>query len=182
MVTLFYILVGLSIFHFFYDGIIAPALRHGLRYKFFELRDELRRLKIDGLIDEKDIKVYEHLDHFMCNLIHSMSYVSLGNYYRLKKDVDNEDLVKFIKKYRDDIKHSDNKKLIEMDKKIKNLGSFSLLINNGAWFLYLLLPIFIFLIISLFSFGFGKLGRSIARISERLIYTSNNYDDNISMV
>lgn len=53
-----YLLVGLliaAVYHFVLESIIAPSARLEMRFKLFELRDDLRRLKLahaDGLDDK----------------------------------------------------------------------------------------------------------------------------------
>lgn len=42
------ILFGASLVHFMYESVIAPTIRLKLRFRLFELRDELRQLKIDA--------------------------------------------------------------------------------------------------------------------------------------
>jgi hypothetical protein len=39
---------------FVYQGIILPSIRLGLRYRLFKLRDQLRRLVIEGKVEESD--------------------------------------------------------------------------------------------------------------------------------
>lgn len=48
MSTIIICLVLLAIFHFVYEGLIAPSVRHALRLKLLALRDELRKLKIES--------------------------------------------------------------------------------------------------------------------------------------
>jgi hypothetical protein len=47
MDLLFYITFIAAMLHFIYDGIIAPTIRTKLDHQLFELRDELRNVKID---------------------------------------------------------------------------------------------------------------------------------------
>lgn len=175
MVTSFYILIFLGIWHFFYESVLAPSLRHGYRYDFFELRDRLRNLKIDGNLSQKDEKIYKILDNSICTMIDQMSIISLGNYVRLKQAIDKNDKVKkSIEKTRNFIDSSDSKELIRIEKEIQNLGSKTLIINNGGWFPILLGPVFILFVIAFFSLQFDKLNKGIELISSRLIYSSDS--------
>lgn len=47
MDLLFYIAFIAAMLHFIYEGIIAPTIRTRLDHRLFELRDELRNVKID---------------------------------------------------------------------------------------------------------------------------------------
>jgi len=48
------VLAGLAVYHFVYEGILAPSFRLKLRFELFELRDELRKLKISHAEDLRD--------------------------------------------------------------------------------------------------------------------------------
>jgi hypothetical protein len=175
MITLFYILIFLGIWHFFYESVLAPSLRHGYRYDFFELRDNLRNLKINSKLSEKDEKIYTLLDNSICNMIDTMSIISLGNYFRLKKAIDkNEKVKQSIERTRKFIETADNKDLLNIDKEIHNLGSKVLIINNGGWFAILVIPAFVIFILVFFSLQFDRLNKILDKISSRLIYSSNS--------
>ena len=175
MATFFYLLVFFGIWHFFYESVLAPSLRHGYRYNFFELRDNLRNLKISGNLSEKDEKIYKILDNSICNMIDTMSIISLGNYITLKKAIEkNEKVKQSIEKTRKFIDSADNKELLEIEKEIQNLGSKTLIINNGGWFAILLIPIFILFIIAFFSLQFDRLNNVLGKVSSKLIYSSSS--------
>jgi hypothetical protein len=57
-----------SVAIFVYQGIILPGIRLGLRYRVFRLRDQLRRLVIEGQVEESDksfLLLHERLN-IMC--------------------------------------------------------------------------------------------------------------------
>ena len=167
--TLFYIFLFLAIWHFFYEGVIAPALRHGLRYNFFHLRDQLRTMNIEGL-SKHDQKIYNHLDHAVCGIIESMSFISVGNYFLLKKSQRKEDT----KKLKDLIMSADNPELRKIDYKMAGLGARALIINNGAWLVYLFIPLSVYFVCTFFFLQFDRLSKSAAKVSSRLIYSHEN--------
>lgn len=171
MATLLYILFFLGIWHFFYESIIASSLRHGLRYKFFSLRDELRALKISGFESKSDNSVYEILDHAMCDIINSMSFITIGNYFLLKKDYAKD------KEYKKDAEHVSKlisevkeKKLIQIDNRLRKLSSRALLINNGGWIPYLFPVILVLIVIILIFSQLHGIIKVINNISTRLVY------------
>jgi hypothetical protein len=57
-----------SVAVFIYQGIILPGIRLSLRYRVFELRDRLRRLVIEGKLEESDraFQVLHDRLNFMC--------------------------------------------------------------------------------------------------------------------
>ena len=171
MVILFYSLVFIAIWHFFYESVLAPSLRHGLRYEFFSLRDKLRLMKIEGLKGKNDNSVYEILDHTMCDIINSMSFITLANYFLLKKDYAKD------KEYKKDaeqvdnlIKSVSNTELIEIDKQLRKLSTKALLINNGGLIPYLLILAIILFIPLLIFTHVRKILLQINNISTRLVY------------
>lgn len=177
METILYILLALSIWHFFYESVLAPSLRHGLRYKFFELRDRLRDIKMEGL-SNKDEKLYESLDSSICNLINSMSFISLGNYYLLKKEYESNGKSLKESQMKDVIEDTENRALIEIDDSIIKLGVKALFINNGAVFIYLT-PLFLVVVIaSTFGSQLDKLWNKAEGITNDLIYSSDGIPKN----
>jgi len=175
MITLFYVLIFFGIWHFFYESVLATSLRHGYRYDFFELRDNLRNIKISNKLSEKDEKIFKLLDNSICNMIDSMSIISVANYFRLKKAINKNKKVKSsIEKTRNFIETADNKGLLEIDKEFKKLGGKVLIINNGGWFMIAVIPVLVFLIIVFFSHQFEKLNTMLTKIISRLIYSSSS--------
>lgn len=183
METLFIILVFLAIWHFVYEGIISPYLRHGLRYKFFALRDRLRQLKINGLKGSSDTYAYKILDGTICSIISEMSFISIGNYFLIKRQHRNDK--EFHREHDLASKVTDNvsnDELRVIDKQLGRLSSKALLINNGSLALYLFFPIIIFAVL-LYVFQIGKsLNKSFnekkKKISSSLIYSRERLNNN----
>ena len=49
MSTILILMTLVAMFHFVYEGIIAPSIQVGLRNKLFVVRDEIRRAKIENV-------------------------------------------------------------------------------------------------------------------------------------
>jgi len=178
MVTAFYIFVFLMIWHIFYESILAPALRNNLKYKFFEIRDQLRLLKIDGL-SKSDEEVYDLLDQSICHLIHSMSFLNIVNYLQLRRElINNKEFNIESGKIKSIINNSENENLKIIDEKIARHGGSIFMINSGGWIIYLLLPLLILFIVIILSSQLDRLSRKIKLISSRLIYAPDDLDDN----
>lgn len=178
MVVAFYILVFLAIWHFFYESVVANSLRHGLRYKFFKLRDELRNVRIDNDLSKKDKQIYDILDNSICQMINSMSFISIGNYYRLKKEIDRNIKVKSdIENVKNLIETANNIELKRINEEIGLIGGRALVINNGGWTIYLIIPLFIVFLAAIFSVQFDRLTRLTTKVSTKLIYSSDINDN-----
>ena len=173
MINLFYIVLTLAIWHFAYEGIIAPALRNSLRYKYFALRDELRNLKISGL-EQGDEKIYSVLDQSICSIIHTMSFITMGNYFLLKKRLSkNPELKEELKETFDFVGNAKNKNLIDIDAKMASLSGKALVINNGGWIIYLLVPVIVILIVGVFT---EKVKNLTIKAGKRLAYSASDFD------
>ena len=138
MEALVYTTVFLALWHFFYEGVLAPALRHGLRYKFFELRDSLRNL--DDL-NSHDTDIKNHLDHSICNIVNSMSFLNLAHYFTIRKIIHNDSKLKNkLDEVRSDITNAQSQELRDIFNQITVKGFKALLINHGGWLPYLIMP------------------------------------------
>lgn len=180
MTTLFYILIFLATWHYFYENVIAPALRHEIRFNFFSLRDELRRLNFDGL-SSKDQKIYELLDNVVCDIIDSMFFISFGNYFFLRRYVkERKEGTKETEKILSSIQEADNTRLIEINEKIHEHATKILLINSGGWAPYLLVIAIPFIIIVYVLRQFELVSNKISNISSRLVYSHSEFDDESS--
>ncbi|WP_438423058.1 hypothetical protein [Aquimarina macrocephali] len=189
MTTLIYIILFLSIWHLFYEAVVAPSLRHGLRYEFFKLRDKLRNLEMKGL-SKKDEVIYDVLDHTICDIVYSMHYISIVNYFKLKNsELSDKKTKDKLKEMIEFMNTPDNPELKEIDHEMNKLASKILFINAGAWSMYLipLLPLLsIFHAVSLIN---GKIKSLVYKVSSRLIYfkekiysETEHMDNNISMI
>ncbi|EAR15460.1 hypothetical protein [Robiginitalea biformata] len=140
MPTLFLILVVLAIWHFIYEAICAPAMRHGLRYKFFEVRDELRYRLATEDFTKNERKVLLMMDHALCATIRDMNLISANNYLSLRQ---REGTLPEIQRFvRENITESPNEFIRLVDGRVRELVVRALFINHGGWALYVL-PIFV---------------------------------------
>lgn len=74
---------------FVYQGIILPGIRLSLRYRVFALRDQLRRLVIEGRVQEKDAAfqlLHDRLN-FMCI---SLSRLDLARVIQTSSSLDDQ--------------------------------------------------------------------------------------------
>lgn len=131
------LLIVLAFLHFIYEGIIAPSLRLSLRNELFEIRDTLRRENERGLspADHEAFKiVHDGVSSFLNRVpqmtIHRM--VMIKNLY-----TQDEALRKRAEERIRKINECGNTPIKEALKDANCVLDKALLVNMGAWFLYL---------------------------------------------
>lgn len=165
MAVIILILILLTIFHFVYESIIAPSLRIKIRYKLFELRDELRRLKFnEGQNISED--VFKQVDYSVNSSIKHLPFYNFKLLYDAKKEFDsNEKLKKQVEQKIGLIEECHIDSIREIFDKTNRYSSFAFLINTGAWLLYLFPFIVILILIAGFNKALIKLKQYVARIA-----------------
>ncbi|MEO7509325.1 MAG: hypothetical protein ABIZ95_18915 [Pyrinomonadaceae bacterium] len=137
LTVVFFVLTALTILHFVYEGIIAPSLRAYLRIRLFDLRDELRDLKI-----EREIQLPNDVFRDIQSLIN-------GVILRLRQ-IDPQFMLLAEKAFENDAKlqqSAANKlarleacpvdEVVEIRKKCFRYIDFAVLVNSGGLFFYL---------------------------------------------
>jgi hypothetical protein len=173
MTILISILLFLAVWHFSYEGIIAPVLRHGLRYKLFALRDRLRMLDIDGAISKKDEEIYHVLDGTICYVLDTMNYLNFLNYFTKKKAHGDKKLRKRLNYFDKLLDESENKELVEIHKLLLRNSFNAFAINNGGWAIYLIAPILLFLLIKSVGVFVFSIKSKLFNITKTMVYSSN---------
>ena len=179
MITFFYIILTLVIWHYFYDSVISPSLRHGLRYNFFSLRDKLRNIKIENELSSNDDKIFGILDNSISHMISSMSFINYANYLIIKKRYNENTLIKKeLKEINQIMSNAENNELIEIDRNMNKLGARALIYNHGALLPYILIFLIPILLFLFFTIQFDRLTKLIIKVSSSLVYSSSEIDDN----
>ena len=142
MTTLFFVLVALTAIHCVYESILAPSLRFELRLKLFELRDELRSLKLEyreSLSDE----IFHNLQNSLNATISRLGLIDLRilktAHERFKQD---ENLRKRSERFDALIRNCPIPEVETIRQRHLKLIGKALLTNSGGWFAYLV-PIFV---------------------------------------
>ena len=78
MKTLLPILAVMAVYYAVYEGIVAPSLRLALRNRLFRLRDELRRLKVQGRVAAEDEQAFWYVHDGINAFINRLPYLTLG--------------------------------------------------------------------------------------------------------
>ena len=137
MTVLFFVFVGLVIFHFAWEGIIAPSLRIEIRYELFKVRDELRRLKISHG-NEIDDELFIFLQNGINKGIRLLHDVTIETAYRAYKEATPEELER-VSRIAEDCPVDGVKEVYNRSGLYVGLA---FLVNSGGWFAYLV-PILI---------------------------------------
>lgn len=176
MESIVFITIFLALWHFFYEGVLAPSLRHGLRYKLFELRDRLRNL--DNLTSQ-DSDIKYHLDHSICNIINSMSFLNLAQYFTVRKAIHSDAKLKNkLDEVHTEFSNTEDQQLQLIYQEMNKRGFTALVINHGGWFPYLILPAFIVIVALVVTHQAARLRNTIMKVVFRLINTSERFEDN----
>lgn len=165
MITaLFFIFVALVVFHFVYEGIIAPSWRFEQRMKLFAIRDEIRLLKID-LGEAFDDEVYDHLQEGMNKqiaLLHNINISGVISAIRLVTG--NRELTRKLEEIESRVRNSEIARVKELYNKTLPMSFASALgINSGGWIFYAV-PLFVFMVIT--SVAMVKIVRFVNKLTE----------------
>lgn len=145
MSVLFLIICVLAIWHLIYDGIIAPAFRLHLRNNLFKLRDELRNLKIQGLVPDADQKVFDLTHSGINSFLNRLPNLTMSAQYDAHKAIQNDSkLYKEIQNRLALLAETSNKELKSIFERTASVVATTLIVNSGAWLIYIV-PLFILL-------------------------------------
>lgn len=152
MTVLFFIFVALAIFHFVWEGIIAPSTRLEIRYELFKLRDRLRRLKIEcnDQIPDELFGILQRSINTEIRMLHNADIASL--YEANKKFGDDKELLAEMNKIEKLIEECPIAEVKEIRDKSIWVLFVGFLVNCGGWAIYII-PMFIVLL----SYGTVKL-------------------------
>lgn len=137
MANLVLVLFALALFHFIYDGIIAPSIRMNLRYRLFKLRDELRALKsLRGA--EIDTELYEFAEGSLNSTVKYLHRIDAGMAFSAWNAIQHDE---GLRNRSEHINQLFDACSVEEVKKIRHktleVINYALLTNLGAWGLYL---------------------------------------------
>jgi hypothetical protein len=135
------LLCALAILHFMYESVIAPSLLDHYRFQLFQLRDELRRMKLqDGA--RIHTAVFHELQDALNVLIRFADRFDFYAIARAKFTLEqDEELRARIARRNGLIDECGIAELRSMRSKIAWVGMRLAIVNSGAWYGYLF-PIF----------------------------------------
>lgn len=138
MKLLIYIALFLAIWHFVYEGIIAPAIRVRLRNQLFSVRDDLRKAKLEKLSrsDERAFSfVHNGVNNFL-NRLPNMTITAIANIRReIAADMAKQQL---LDEHVNAVLNCENTRIRDAFKNANAIIEHAILTNMGGWFVYII--------------------------------------------
>jgi hypothetical protein len=143
MAILIIALFVFSMIHFVYEGILLPSIRLGLRDRLFDLRDELRAMKIKKPDDFRD-DAFEIVHDGINNFLNRLPQLTISFERQFRKACDSDPKFRAeIDKRRATVDASQSVQLKEIVKRADAILQDAFIANAAAWFVYLI-PIIAF--------------------------------------
>lgn len=144
------IIITLALFHFIYEGIIAPASRMKIRNNLFKLRDELRAYHASGEV--VDDEVFEIIHGGINNFINRVNSVNFAAQRKLNNQLKQDPtLKKKLQILSKKIDESADEELKRIDSEATKYIAKAFIVNHGAWLVYIVPFVFV-----LFTFSSVK--------------------------
>lgn len=169
MITLFYILIIAAVYHFVWEGILAPSFRFGLRFELFQLRDEVRWLHHKEPQDCTE-EVFMCIQGTINNGIRILPKTDITLIRNVERAVEDDDgLRRRIEKRRELMNSCINPEIRELERRIGKITKLALLINTGGWLIYVVPILLVLVCFGWFKTLVGKL-RDALLVPERELY------------
>lgn len=142
LVTLFFLFVAAVVFHFIYEGILAPSLRFELRMQLFKTRDEIRYLKLQ-YPEEFDGELYDFIQDGLnkqLKLLPNINIVGLVHaFQRVKNNPELEQAYRALEAKVNECSVDGVKQLYEEG--MPRIFGLAFIANSGGWIVYAIPPV-----------------------------------------
>ena len=150
MITLFYILIVLAVWHFVYETILLPSIRWNLRNELFALRDRLRNVVIEK--QKYDKTVFDLVHNVLNNYINRLHWVDLRFEFKFREILKNNPAIrKEVEQNLQKIEESKNQEIKAVFNQTKSILCRAFAANIGGFLFYLPLVFIVFSIEKLLS-------------------------------
>lgn len=164
-------IILLSVIHFIYEAIIAPTLRLNIRHQLFVLRDRSHEIIVADKLINEDEKAIKLINRYINTAIDRMQYLNLYTIYKIDKKVKGDNKMKEkVKKTKISIENAKDQEIKNIDKELNKLTGKILLVNLGAWLIYLIPVLLIILFVSKLSITIKSF---IKNLVQELIFLPN---------
>ena len=142
MATFFLILATLAIIHFIIEGIV-PSTRMNLRFKLFEIRDRLRKVRHEyGVV--LDTEVYHYLENSINNSIQHLHLINLNVVIDATRSIaSNPQLRAEVQKRIDMLTRCQLKEIKDIQKEYTIAFAKTIATNCAGWFIYIIPILFV---------------------------------------
>ena len=142
MITLFYILIVLAVWHFVYETILLPSIRWNLRNELFALRDRLRNVVIEK--QKYDKTVFDLVHNVLNNYINRLHWVDLRFEFKFREILKNNPAIrKEVEQNLQKIEESKNQEIKAVFNQTKSILCRAFAANIGGFLFYLIPLVFI---------------------------------------
>lgn len=137
MKTLIYAALILSIWHFVYEGIVAPAIRLGLRNRLFAIRDELRLAQFE-VLSKSDERAFSFVHNGINNFLNRLPNMTLTAVSGVRKEIaGNASFRQSLNDHVNAVMNADNQRIRNAFMQANTVMELAFLTNMGGWFIYI---------------------------------------------
>ncbi len=174
MATIFIILLVLGLFHFIYESILLPSFRLELRYKLFELRDEIRNIKSEESSNVSD-KVFYLLEDTANTVINRLPFFNISTRIDAFKEYEgNKSFQRKVENRRKALEECKDDRVNKINKELIDIATVAFIINSGGWS-YILIPILLLLLVFAFvTKSIKSIKNQIIKETYKVAYASDN--------
>ncbi len=128
----------ISAWHAIFEGIVAPTIRVRLRFLMFEIRDELRKLKIDRGNQFGD-KAFMMMEESVNNVIRLMAKITITKVISAQRVLaGDESLTKSVEARIALLDSCKIDQLQDLRRRSANVFMWAFLVNSAGWAIYLI--------------------------------------------
>lgn len=127
-------LAVVALLSFVYESILAPSLRLTMRFELFALRDDLRRLKIVGGVSDRHFQYLQDSINTLISVLHRFDLAAITGIEReLQRNVMLRQYVAARSRVLEDCR---SPAAAEIYRRTLRIAVRALLVNSGAWVIY----------------------------------------------
>lgn len=137
MKTLILIALVLAIWHYVYDGIIAPSIRQHLRNQLFALRDELREIRESDL-SKDDQAAFWFVHNGINNFLNRLPGLTIDRSRKIQSAVERDkERERIFAEHLGKVLNAENPVIRSVFERTNQVLRRAMMTNSGGWFVYL---------------------------------------------
>lgn len=137
MKYLILVLIGIAMYHFVYEGVIAPSIRVSLRNRLFVIRDELRSINIAG-IKKCDEQAFWVVHEGINSYINRLPYLTLrGRAAAMTAYREDSELRSRVEKRVELLTACEDKRITDLLARASAVVEEAFIVNMGGTFIYI---------------------------------------------